>query len=135
MLRMPKPRFLFSAAALAVSGAVCAVAMAATPYTLKLGLPTSVKPGHTFKVKASGRSASSSRLTVFLSKSCASTAKAESGSAHAIINKTVAHSYASSKTAKAPGATGSYHACAYLTSGSSTRAHAAVKYFVTIGGY
>jgi hypothetical protein len=76
-------------------------------------------------------------LTVFLSKSCAATAKAEAKSAHAIINKTVAHSYSSSKTAKAPGAVGNYHACAYLTAGSNTRAHAAKKYFVgnLSGGY
>jgi len=94
-----------------------------------------VKPGHTFTVKASGTSASTSRLTVFLSKSCASSAKAEAGSVHAIINKNVTHSYTSSQTATAQKATGSYYACAYLTGGGHTRAHASVKYFVVFGGY
>jgi len=120
---------------LAASCGLCAAALASSAYTVKLKVPTSVSPGHKFTVKASGTSASSSRLTVFLSKSCAATAKAESGSAHAIINKTVSGSYASSKTAKAPSKPGQYHACAYLTSGSSTRAHASAKYFITIGRY
>lgn len=133
---MTHRRGLISAgAAIAASGALCAAALAATPYTVKLKVPKSVKPGHTFKVTASGTSASTSRLTVFLSKSCASTAKAEASAAHAIVNKTVAHTYTSSKTAKAPGKTGSYHACAYLTGGGKTRAHASATYFVTIGGY
>src|SRR5438067_10460235 len=132
---MTKSRFLSSLAALAATGGVCASALAATPYTVKLKAPMSVKPGHTFTVKASGTSGSTSRLTVFLSKSCAATAKAESSSAHAIINKDVAHSYAASKTATAQKSTGSYHACAYLTSGGHTRAHASASYFVVFGGY
>ena len=132
---MTKSRFLSSAAVLATTGGLCAGALAATPYTAKLKVPMSVKPGHMFKVKASGTSPSTSRLTVFLSKSCAATAKAEAASAHAIINKNVTHTYASSKTAKAPGKPGNYHACAYLTSGGKTRAHASVKYYVVFGGY
>jgi hypothetical protein len=132
---MMKRHLLSAAAAIAASGALCAAALAATPYSVKLKVPTSVKPGHSFKVTASGTSASTSRLTVFLSKSCASTAKAESGSAKAIINKNVTHSYTTSKKATASGKTGTYHACAYLTTGSTTRAHASAKYFVTIGGY
>lgn len=132
---MTKSRFLSGVAAFAATGAVCAAAGAATPYSVKLKVPGTVKPGHTFTVKASGTSPSSSRLTVFLAKSCASTAKAEAGKAHAIINKNVVHSFTASKKAKAPGSTGTYHACGYLTAGSHTRAHAAVKYFVLIGTY
>jgi hypothetical protein len=135
MLDMTKSRFLSSVVVLAASGGLCAAALAATPYTVKLKVPMSVKPGHTFTVKASGTSASTSRLTVFLSKSCAATAKAESKAAHALINKNVTHGYTSSKTATAPGSTGNFHACAYLTSAGKTRAHASVKYFVVLGGY
>ena len=120
---------------MAASAALCAAAMAATSYSVKLKLPTSVKPGHSFKVTASGTSASTSRLTVFLSKSCAASATAEAKSAHAIINTNVVHSFTSSKTAKASGKTGKYHACAYLTGGGRTRAHAAKTYYVVLGGY
>jgi hypothetical protein len=132
---MTKSRSLSSLAVLAVTGGLCATALAATSYTVKLKLPTSVSPGHKFKVTASGTSASSSRLTVFLSKSCAATAKAEATSAHAIINTNVVHNFTDSKTAKASTKAGSYRACAYLTSGSTTRAKADVKYFITIGRY
>jgi hypothetical protein len=133
---MMRRRLLFCAAALGTSGALCAAALAATSYSVKLGVPKSVKPRHSFTVKASGTAASTARLTVFLSKSCATSAKAEaSGSAHEIVNKNVSHSFTTSKTAKAPGTTGSYHACAYLTGGGHTRAHASVTYFVVIGGY
>jgi hypothetical protein len=132
---MTKSRFFSSVAALAATGGLCASALAATSYSVKLKVPMSVKPGHTFKVQASGTSASTSRLTVFLSKSCAATAKAEASSAHAIINKSVTHSYTSSKTTTAQKTTGNYHACAYLTGGGKTRAHASAKYFVVLGGY
>ena len=142
MMMMMSPlskRFLISAAAaLAAGGALCASALASSSYTVKLKLPSNtIAPGHTFKVKATGVSPSSSRLTVFLSaKSCASNSKAEAGrSPTEIINKKVIHTYTGSKNAKAAGSTGTYYACAYLTRSSSTRAHATKKYFVVIGGY
>jgi hypothetical protein len=134
---MTKSRFLSSVAALAASGGMCAAALAATPYTVKLKVPKSVKPGHSFKVTASGVSGTTSRLTVFLSrKSCASSAKSEAATAsvHQIVNKDVSHTYSTTKTATA-GGTGNYHACAYLTGGGHTRAHASVSYFVVVGGY
>ena len=134
---MTKSRFFSSLAAFAATGAVCAVALAATPYSVKLSLPQSVKPGHTFKVKASGVSSASSQLTVFASsKSCAATSKAEAGRAgKAILSKGVARSYTSSKRTKASRSQGLYHACAYLTAGNGTRAHTAKKFFVVSGGY
>lgn len=135
---MTKRRGLISAAAaIAASGAFGAAAMAASSYSVKLKVPKTVKPGHTFKLTASGTSASTARLTVFVSKSCASTAKAESSAAHALINKNVLHSFSSSKSAKAARGMGNYHACAYLTSGGHTAAHASAKYFVgsLTGGY
>jgi hypothetical protein len=132
----PLRRLLSAAAALLATGALCAAASAASTYSVSLKVPKSVKPGHSFKVTASGTSASTSRLTVFLSgKSCASSAKSEAGRAKKeIINKSVSHSYSSTKTATA-GSTGSFHACAYLTTGSTTRAHASASYFVVLGGY
>jgi hypothetical protein len=136
IMKLPPRRILLTAlGTLAASGGLCAGALASSGYTVKLKLPLSVKATHSFKVTASGTSASTSRLTVFLSKSCASTATAEAKSAHAIINKNVTHSFTTSTTAKAQGKTGSYHACAYLTGGGKTRAHAAKTYYVTIGGY
>jgi hypothetical protein len=131
----PRRILLTALGTLAATGGLCAGALASSAYTVKLKLPLSVKANHSFKVTASGTSASTSRLTVFLSKSCASSATAEAKTAHAFINTNVTHSFTSSKSATAPKHTGSYHGCAYLTGGGTTRAHAAKTFYVTIGGY
>jgi hypothetical protein len=138
MFDMTKTRVLTSLATLAASGAICSAALASSQYTVKIKLPAdAIAPGHAFKVKGAGVSPSRSRLTEFLSgKSCAASSKAEAlRPAQKIINKNVAQSYTSSKNAKASQTTGTYYVCAYLTQGSSTRAHQALKYFVVVGGY
>jgi len=125
--------FLLTIAALAIP--VGASALAATSYSVKLKLPSLVQ-GARFKVTASGTSARSANVTVFLStKSCAASSKAEANhSARRVINKSVRNSYVASKTVSA-GASGSYRACAYVTTGSTTRAHASKGYSVLTGGY
>lgn len=110
-------------------------ALAATSYSVKLKLPSFVDTAR-FKITATGTSANSAQLTVFLStKSCAASSKAEATrSARRVINKSVRNGYVGSKTVSS-GATGSYRACAYLTTGSTTRAHASKDYSVVLGGY
>jgi hypothetical protein len=137
-MMMMRRRLFSTTVAVAATGALCATSMAATPYSVKLKLPMTVKPQHSFKVTASGTAASTAGLTVFLSrKSCASSSKAEAAisGAQEIINKNVSHTYSTTKTLKAGSKQGTYHACGYLTGGGQTRARTSVTYYVVHGGY
>jgi hypothetical protein len=129
-------RAVFILALIALAIPLSASAAAASSYSISLKVPSFVQTGTQFKVTASGTSAGSAKAIVFLStKSCAANAVTEaSRSGHRVVDKSVDASYKASKTVTA-GAPGTYRACAYLTTGSTTRAHAARIYPVVHSGY
>lgn len=134
-----KHRFVAVATALLVSAATTGAALAASPYTVKLTIPKNVSSSP-FTVKATGTAATPSQVVAYIgNKACASTPTLEAAQpARRVINKSVDHAYAASKSAKA-GSAGSHRVCAYLTStnGSTTRARASASYTYTVltGGY
>lgn len=130
---------LFALPALAGTALALAVppTFAASAYSVSLSVPSTVS-GATVKVKATGTSQSTSRLTVYIANKCASSLGAEAAmsSARRVINKDVSRSYTATKNAKS-GTAGSHRVCAYLTStsGSSLRAHASSTYYALTGAY
>jgi hypothetical protein len=127
-----------AAAVLAGIASFSAGALAAAPYSVKLNVPSFLEAGQTFHLKATGIARTPSRLTVFItSKRCASRLATETKrSSHVIIRSDVLHAYTRSKAVLAR--EGTHDVCAYLTPtchGSTTRAHAAVTYYVLAGGY
>jgi len=111
------------------------VALAFSPYTVHVKVPSSIKKGTQYKVTAKGESANLSILTVYLAgKPCAANASREQGvsGAKRIIKADVVNKYSKSATEKAK-VLGTHHACAYLTGTppqSLPRAHSFATYSV-----
>jgi hypothetical protein len=117
------------------------VATAASSYTLKLKASPSPAPQPgSFTITASGTAAGPVHLQVFVNttKSCASTASSESHTSGdtAAFSATVKHSFSKNGTlvttsnVNKPDGPGNHYACAYLTAGSTTRAHTSTSYSV-----
>jgi hypothetical protein len=133
-----RPRRMRAVAVLGLAALACALApsaLAAASYRVNLKLPSLVQ-NMRFKVTATGTSPRGATLAVFLSKkSCAASSKTEATRpGRKVIGKSVRGGYTASKTVSA-GASGGYHACAYLTTGSTTRASASKGYTVLVGTY
>lgn len=92
---------------------------------------------HRFPVQVTGTSNSTTQVSVFLTgRACKASAKLETGSfSRRVLLTTVAHTYKKATKPTAEGNGGLYNACAYLTSGSGTLAHARQSYAVLVGGY
>lgn len=131
--RTPRLKLIGGLVALATTIALSASALAATPYSVALKLPGTVKEGKKIKLTAAGQSSNDSKLSVFVSThACAKTAKAETTLASSkVVSGGVVHHFSKSASPVAKAA-GEYFACAYLTSssGKSTYAHASKKYEV-----
>ncbi len=129
--------------AVALSLAAAGAALAATSYSVKLGVP-SITQTPKVKFKSTGVTKSTSHLTVFIAAKCAANPKAEANvsgpeagkKAWQIISKNVSRSYSASKTSPV-GSIGVHYVCAYLTPtrGSSVRAHATGSYTALTPGY
>jgi hypothetical protein len=123
-------------ATLVAVAVMCVPALAMNPYTVHLGLPSSVKKGSTFDLRVYGYSANTSKLAVFHDNQvCAATAAHEHAHASAMqfIAKKVTGAYSASGAGKAV-ATGTHYICAYLTGlppQSLPRAHAMASYTVS----
>jgi hypothetical protein len=128
-------RFGLGLLALVLTGAlVSGAALAAASFTVHLKVPGTVQEGKRFAVKATGKSATLSRLTVFVdTEACAGTAAAEGThpKSSKIITHKVVGDYTETGTVAANGV-GHHHACAYLNAPTSspTRASASASYTV-----
>jgi hypothetical protein len=128
-------RFGLGLLTLVLTGAlVSGAALAAASYTVHLKVPGTVQKGKRFTVKATGKSANRSRLTVFVdTKACAGTAAAEGThpKSSKIITHNVVGDYTETGTVAANGV-GRHHACAYLNAppSSPTRASVSASYTV-----
>jgi hypothetical protein len=122
--------------ALVAGGAMCGTAVAMSPYTVHLSLPSTAKKGTSFHLRVYGESANTSKLTVFHDNAaCATTSAREHARAGAMlfISKNVTGAYSVSATGHAV-AVGKHYICAYLTGlppQSLPRAHAMAAYTVT----
>jgi hypothetical protein len=133
----PSRPALVVAAAVAVTLAFSAVAVAGAPYTVSVHVKPKTVPLHkTFKVTASGVSANTSLLRVFLNhgKGCAASPVVESTTAGdvLVIKADVTHAYSKSKVVTAQ-LEGNHFACAYLSAlppSPLQRGHASAHYSV-----
>jgi hypothetical protein len=93
-------------------------AVAQTPYTVKVNMPSTVKRSRPFSIIVDGYSANLSKLTVFHDdQACASTAASESTHPHAVvsISHQVVNNYSVTRTFTAV-SVGKHYFCAYLAS-------------------
>jgi hypothetical protein len=120
-------------AALALTLATAGGALAQTPYTTHITVPSTVKLSSPFTLTVDGYSANLSQLTVFHDdQACASTAASERMHAHAVVSiaKQVVNSYGVTRTFTAANL-GPHYFCSYLASlppASLPRAHAFASY-------
>jgi hypothetical protein len=131
----PKHTYWLTAglAALALTLATTGGALAQTPYTTHISVPSTVKKSSPFTLTVDGFSANLSQLTVFHDQqACASTAAGERMHTHAVVSiaKQVVNSYSVTRTFTAV-TLGTHYFCAYLASlppASLPRAHAFASY-------
>jgi hypothetical protein len=119
-LRVSRTRVIAGVAAFLVVGAFTGVALAGGPYTVAVKVvPKTVPLPGTFTVTASGMSANTSRLLVFINEDhkCALTAKVDASFAGDVLTfrGRVTGSYSRSQ-AETDHIAGQHRACAYLTS-------------------